>query len=253
MLWDAERREEDVVASALDDFESDFASRRFVEFGELLHIIGIRLWMSDLGVLKQTRSEVVEDLKKYVDDLLEQGILSSDRNRLNRDVLFGGYAGLGFRETDSSEFKEVFAYIEAEKLKKLTQSYPAMASQLMGEMERDVDLYFQRLCLSNSDHESFHDIPILKFVKPEDFVKRILSVSPYSRYTALSVFKPRYENPLTVEKIREEIPWLVQVKAKLSIEKEKLGPIQKSAVSKWIGGFIQPVIETYANDEGSDI
>lgn len=253
VLWDAERRDEDVVSAALDDFESDFTSRRFVELGEVLHIIGIRLWMSDMGILSQKKSKVVEELKKYVDDLLEQGSLSPDQGKLNRDVLFGGYAGLGYRETDSSEFKEVSAYIEAAKLKKLRQTYPEKASKLMVEMAEDANLYFQRLCLSNGEHESYHNIPILTFVKPEDFVKRIMSLSPSLRYSALSVFKPRYENPHIVEKISEEIPWLAQVKEQLSFEKNKLGPIQKSAVSKWIELFIQPVIESYTNDNGASL
>ena len=45
---------------------------QFTSTGELFYLIGIRLWLSDIGSLDKSRAEVVGDWKGYIDDICDQ-------------------------------------------------------------------------------------------------------------------------------------------------------------------------------------
>ena len=54
-VWYAYQRTEDEFNAALAEMERAFAAREFVVIGEILHVLGLRLWLSGIGVLMKTR------------------------------------------------------------------------------------------------------------------------------------------------------------------------------------------------------
>ena len=94
-VWYAYQRTEDQFNTALHEMEQAFTAREFVVTGEILHVLGLRLWLSEIAVLMKTRAEVVEEGKCYINDLYSDGrIVPVSPHDRDVDLMFNGYAGL---------------------------------------------------------------------------------------------------------------------------------------------------------------
>ncbi|MBL4691788.1 MAG: hypothetical protein JKY92_00465 [Magnetovibrio sp.] len=243
ILWDATRRDQEHVSTALHKFEEQFTNREFIITGEIMHVIGIRLWLADIKAIPKSRAEVFQEVKTYIDDLFQDNKLETDNNEfasLNRNM--GGYGGLCFREKQSDEYQELISYLCTRQDEALEDSYPEKAKILMQEMHDDTDLFFQRLCINNTVNQLYYEIPILSYIEPDDFVDQLLSLPQDQQLTVISVFKQRYEHTGFVEKLRDEIPWLNKVSVILRNKASKMDAIPKHAIENNIEWYIQPLL-----------
>jgi hypothetical protein len=192
-VWYAYQRTEDEFNAALAEMERAFAAREFVVIGEILHVLGLRLWLSGIGVLMKTRAEVVEEGKCYINDLYSDGRIepASPHDR-DSDLSFGGYAGLGIHENETSEFKEVFAYLHKMRQAAELDRHPTIAKDLLKDMAEDPDRFFRRVNLINDEANDFYDVPILAAIDPNCFVKALLNHHPARQRTVLNALKVRY-------------------------------------------------------------
>jgi hypothetical protein len=62
-VWYAFERTEDEVDKALTEMEKAFEAREYTVSGEILHVFGLRLWLSKIGAIDRTREQVVAEAK----------------------------------------------------------------------------------------------------------------------------------------------------------------------------------------------
>jgi hypothetical protein len=140
--------------------EEQFVEREFTNPGELLHVLALRLYLSRNKVSEKTQAEIVDEGKRYIDDLyaahrLDLSVPDSHELRL------GAYAGLGFTEGDNDEFRELFACLQLKIEQAIRDTYPQEGLSLLAEMETDPDLYLRHVCLTNSPDNRYHNVPVL--------------------------------------------------------------------------------------------
>ena len=70
-VWNAHERTEDEFDSALAKMERAFVAHEFTITGEVLHVFGLRLWLSIIGAIAKTQDEVIAECKNYVDYLYD--------------------------------------------------------------------------------------------------------------------------------------------------------------------------------------
>jgi len=74
-VWHSHERTEDEINRALAEMERTYAAREYTVPGELLHVFGLRLWLSKIGAIPGNREQVLADGMAYMDDLYARGVL----------------------------------------------------------------------------------------------------------------------------------------------------------------------------------
>lgn len=240
-----DRNEQDVV-NALEKMEIAFAKREFTVVGEILHVFGIRLLMSKIGVLQKSLAQIVSEGKEYVDALYDQRRLSVPvpTGSLDIGLAFAGYGGLGIHETQSSEYQDLAAYLQSRRKQALEDSYPDKGRALLTEMRSDTHLYFRRLCLTNSAENLYYDTPILAAIEPKEFVRTCLSISPAGQRTVFMVFQDRYQNGRLEGSLAPEKAWLIQVKKLLLEAAAQMSPVGRYRLTCMIDASLAMVVST---------
>jgi KAP family P-loop domain len=225
-VWHAYDRTEDEFNAALAEMERAFAAREFVLIGEILHVLGLRLWLSGIGVLMKTRAEVVDEGKCYINDLYSEGRIepASPRDRFS-DLSLGGYAGLGIHENETSEYKKFYAYLHEVRQAAGRDQYPTIAKEILRDMAEDPDRFLLRVI--NGEANDFYDVPILAAIDPNCFVKMFLNHHPAQQRTVLNALKARYERGNLDRDLAAERPWANEVRGRLLAASEGMSLITR--------------------------
>jgi hypothetical protein len=241
-VWHYWDRTDDEFNAAFEKMTNQFAERQITVHGELLHVLGLLLFLARVGLLEPTtQDDVVAAGKEYIDDLYNQKRLEPLTEP--SDVRFGGWGGLGICEQDTAEYRELLEYLGKKLQQVVEDSYPAKGSTLLEEMETDADLYLRRLCFTQSDDNLYPRIPILSFTDPDVFVTSFLAQPPAHQRTIMRAFKTRYEGGSLDRELAPERAWLTTVRTQLLAKAEGMTGIGKYGLSEFIRMNLTPVQE----------
>jgi hypothetical protein len=242
-VWHWFERTDDQFLAALNRMEEQFAAREFSVPGEILHVLGLRLLLFRIEVLRKSKAEVISEGKSYIDDLYAKKrlppLLTDD---IFSEVRFGGFAGLGMFERDTPEFQELFSYLQQKQRQAAEDTYPERGLSLLSEMKADPHLFFRRICVTNSADNLYYRIPILASIDPTAFVSSILECHPADQRTIMMALRSRYEHGGLQRELAPEKAWLSAVRDKLIENAAGLPPIGKYRLMEAIRAFINPVV-----------
>lgn len=237
-LWHSMDLNDDEFATALESVEHDFFEMKYSQLGIVRHVFGIFLWLSKIGLMNKSRSEIFAFSRSYIDHLKEKGNLNSqvcDRPRFRE---YDSWGGLGFYEKESDEFNELNKYIDRLSEQAIIEDYPAAGDELIQLMTEDPYLFYKKVVLSNNSVNFYYQIPIFQYVDPVKFVEAFVSAIPSSRSTICHAFSDRYKYDNFNELLLPELEWLKNV-IKLLEEKRQL------LEGKISGYQLQSYINTY--------
>jgi hypothetical protein len=227
-VWYAFERTEDEVNKALTEMEKAFESREYTVSGEILHVFGLRLWLSKIGAIDKTREQVVAEAKSYLDELYAQGrIESASPIDSFTEARFEGYGGLGMHESDTSEYRELFAYLKAKRQAAYTDNYPQIADDLMTHMMTNLPQFVRLITLTHDGGNDFYNLPVLALAYPEKFVTTFLGLQATQQRTVLIALKGRYEDGRIDHELAQERPWVERVRTLLDAAASSMSPISK--------------------------
>lgn len=216
-LWHCMDVSDKEFEKVLASVKLEFKNRTYADLGVLLHVVTIFLWLSDVGLMPETKALILEDAKKYIDHMLESGSFS-DQRKMNLDSLETGYLGLGYRSVEAVEFVEFLNYTKLAQEKATEKNIPQEIESLLQEMHSDFELFIRRLILSNSEDNLYYDKPILASIAPRDFFDKFDGVPESERREFFRVLRGRYAYPQFHTSLSSEMPWLLELK-KLFVEK----------------------------------
>lgn len=244
--WDSYELPDDEFSTIIHELESQFAARAVTDIGPLLHLFSIRLHLADIGAIDETRRQVVASCKRYLDDLLKNEQLEP---YLEQTVDTTGYAGLGFHERDSSEFKEIVAYFESRAGEATARALPAASTELLERLDTDPDEFLFDVAHNRARVARFARLPVLAFIEPEAFVRKVLSVDPSAQSKALRALKARYEMGSLQSDLKAELPWLRKVRVALSSAAKEAQPNTRGRLNSLIRHAIDPMIATVSTSK----
>jgi len=243
-IWFGLERTEEQFSRAVSELEKQFLERVFSITGLILHVMGIRLWLSDLGVLKKTRPEVVQEGRKYIDDLRASGRLEPVPVSRSDDFRHSAYDGLGIQEASTADYKELFNYLKVARHRATEDRFPSQSVELLKEMEIDPYLFLRRLCVTNSEDNIYCRVPILAAIDPEVFVDRMLAQSPSHQRTIMSAFTQRYDHGQLERDLPTEKPWLASIREKLLARTASMSAIGRFRTQKLIEWHVSPFLDS---------
>lgn len=242
VCWLAEASEE-VIDAAIEDLEERFIRRRYLELGEFIHVLGVRLWLGRIGALSpKTSQDVVAEAKTYIDELVASERLPPANKSDPRETLTG-WAGLGFREDGSPELKEVRTHLMKRQREVSEVRREVEAPQLLTLIDSDVDLFHQRLCYTNSEDNLYAGVAVLHHLTPKNFTTSLLASSRRNQTRALCALKSRFD--IGIDRLLLELPWLQDVDRLLRSAAESLKPVQKDFLLFRVDRYIKPALTEY--------
>lgn len=252
-------QDEQVFYESVEKLESQITEREFTKTIEILHIVGISLWLRDdvfLADVNECKHEIwktiAEGWSQYFDKL---------QNGADFEISLEEYRGCGDLNSDliaktpwKYETPE-FGKIHAQYTKFISQSFEnnwkKISTELIVEMPNDHSKFYRSVCLTNHVGDSYFDIPILSKLKPQEFVSALLSVHANELQNAMMFFKNRYKKNYLQDLI-DERNWFHDVSKILDEEVTKRVGIQKLQLKTAIERYVEPAKEAWKKMESAN-
>jgi hypothetical protein len=232
IVWHYFERSDEEVDRAYTSMEQRFLNREFFVTGELLHVLGLRLWLADNDVSGRSTAEIILESKKYIDDLYQAKRLETLPLDDFANLRYSGHYGLAITGCSSPAFKEVYEYLVSRRNLAYEELFPSQAKDLLKELEVDVDLFFRRINITNSEDSIYYRVPLLASIDPDIFISTLLKLHPKKQRVALMALKSRYEGGRLSRELIAEKPWRQAVKDRLVEAAGSMAPIGKFRLMK---------------------
>ncbi|MEQ8385304.1 MAG: P-loop NTPase fold protein [Coleofasciculus sp. A1-SPW-01] len=250
-LWHFHYLTDDDFSYLLKKVKSEYCDRQFSDIGEIKHITGILLNLSDIGLYSRTKAKILENSKRYIDQFVQE----AQPEKLRQDIAwalddpFSGYLGLAFSGRELPEFQEFVSYIKEAYDLKMLKSLPNDAQDLLDTMQSDIWKFYEMICprsLKNQYVSGIYcEIPILKYIEPAVFVKKIVSMNFEHQRIIYSALTGRYKFDGTNEELIEELDWLKSVRDLLLKEADnRKGKLSGYRLNLLVKKCFNPAIET---------
>jgi hypothetical protein len=224
-------------------FETDFAKRVFRADEEISHVIGLSLWLSEMGFPDWEKSEVVKKVKGYIADVFDTGKAGPDDMHDSMiDRTSGGAFGLGYMNVQDPRFIELAQYQDQKKTEWRQRGYPAIATLLQKCMTEDSDAFLRDICFINGGAPRFARLAVLKQIPADQFATIIVNAPFRDQKKVTMALSIRYQNVTVEPEIEAEVPWLRDVQKHLHERGKDLPHIAQSLLSRVVNEYIDKTI-----------
>ncbi|WP_420133869.1 P-loop NTPase fold protein [Rhodopseudomonas sp.] len=220
-VWHWMERSDEEFDVALKKMSEQFEARAFTQAGEILHVFGLMLFLADQGVLTDTRLEIVEEGKKYIDDLYKAKKL--EIVDAYHETQFEGWGGLGIYECKTTEYRELFLHLVEALQSAGRDRYPQIAQDLLSKMQSEVQEFYRGVVVGGGSQ--YVGVPVLATLDVSRFVDVFLSLHPSDQHVVMMALKGRYEHGQLERDLRDEKPWIIALREALLERGSKLEPI----------------------------
>ncbi len=242
-VWHYFERTEEEFDNALAKMEAQYAAREFTIDGEILHVLGLRLLLAKQGAINKSRQEILEDGKNYIDELYRARRLHVDPPGTFSETRFDGYGGLGIHESNTAEYKELFACLKGARQKAFEDTYAAKATDVLAVLKRDVQQFYRLLCYSDKGSGEYANIPVLAKLDPDVFLDTMLSLHPSDQHHAMMALKARFEHGRLERDLPNERPWLEKIRDNLLARLKSMKPMSRYRVENQARWYINPILQ----------
>jgi hypothetical protein len=211
-VLDFDSLDDDIVKTASEALEHEFANRSITDFGALLHVFALRMMMATHGIRSASIAETEAECKSYIDDLLEARRLPHSFDDFDESSL--GRRSYGYRYWVEEDYKDAFVRV-TEHLRKqsrvaLEQTYPEAARDLMEMLSQDIRKFIAAIAYSREGDHRFVHLPVLRAVEPKDFVDGWMKSSKEnsSWFSIRSALERRYEGMALASQSGRRSGWL---------------------------------------------
>lgn len=246
-IWHRFEREEDAVAKAISALQSEIAEFCYREPGEILHIFGIMLMMSDTELFPKDRNSIVENAKTYISALRERGKLPPmEPNSFLEHIRNGAWGGLGFSEAGTPHFMEIYDFLGEQRTQARIERLPALAERLMIELDDDPDLFCRRLVGVGGEQSDLIDGPVLKGIDPDTFLSAVFRQPAQVQFQVFQCLLSRHGSGGFGRGLEDERPWvkaLHEAMLRLAGASEPIRRNKLTIFAGWVGQNVQDATE----------
>lgn len=242
-IWHFTSLSDDKFEYFLKEVELEFAERKHYDLDIIKHIAGIFFNFSELKFYCKTKESILEDTKNYINYLKENKKIPAKLSRKSEDIFNDNYEGLMFRGRDIKEFKDLLSYIDEVQEQVNIEAMPSRAEKLLSIMQSNVWNFKKMITLNNDSDSIYCNIPILKYIEPNDFITKLLTMNYEDQRRVFWNLSDRYEFDMNNKNLFLEIDWLKAIRDLLAdranqeqgkISKYKLEDLKKYLENKVI-------------------
>ncbi len=213
-----------IVEAARERLEQQFEGREISDSGEMLHLFSLRLMMSQNGIIEHSLEKVRDECIEYICELLENGRLPErDVHWQWTDAFARSHDGHGYWVTEQTQpyFEELFNRLVRARETALERKFPEIAADLLQLVSTDGARFFDRVCHTRDDENSYASIPVLTAMEPRQFVERWLESSPANWRSITYALAERYTAGRLHQELAKERVWASEVLERLEEKRDE--------------------------------
>lgn len=241
IAWRAHELSDGLVEPAIDEMNASWDARHYVEFGEILHVFGIRLWLSEIGRIDLDLAGVEAEGRRYIDEVRDAGRLPSVDRGAYRYA--SGHSGLGYMRVDTGPFRRFTVYLQEQQAEGDRRRRPGQAQDLLGELKANPELFGKRIANMGGAEAIWAMTPILHHLDVKELVDWLLAQHPALQRDVLMSISIRYDYGRLERELAEERQWLENFCSVLRMRAEASSPVACDRILNNIKWLITPRLE----------
>lgn len=203
--------------------------------GELKHIVGSLMQLSELGIYRDTKENISSLGLKNAEVIYSTGELTESFATDFEMLRNSSYAGLGFHNRDSTDFINFATQLNELGRKSVERSYPLQAQALLLQMQNDTAGFVAELIHNNYRSAKFVGVPILSYINPVEFVHALQDLKPKQLDNIRHMVEERYASSHFGKMLQHESQWL----RKCADELAKICVLRTGKMSSVIFGYLK--------------
>jgi hypothetical protein len=239
-LWKSHELPEAGQNEALERFNKDFEARTFHNFEEILHVIGLCLWLAKIGQNDWPNDTVADRLGDYIGDVYSGNDPTIDdvQNPTRMVDLMGGAYGLGFMMKDDARFTRLSSELRDQAETWRLRALPQVAARLMGLMVTDGETFLREICHTRGGSSRFASLPVLHTIPLEKFSRIFIETAYENQKKIMMGLSIRYEQAFPSQNMNVEITWARALKEDLLSKCSNMSPIRRDHISNLVNGYL---------------
>lgn len=192
-LWNFRSHTDDEFSMLVSEVWDQFQKFQFTAPHEIKHILGMMLFFSENGLLKQSINSVIVTAKNCVDFLRKNGHFKQQPLTGFRDD--ESAMGMGYFSFDREEFREFCRYLKQQQQEAYIDTFSIIGSELLSILKSAPSDFSHKLHRSNYGLGTYHDIPILLSIPlptssaPCQSSRRMILIAPASFLESVTKIK----------------------------------------------------------------
>lgn len=223
----------------LNEIKQKYTKREYKDLDSVCWCFSIFLWLSESGLIRKTKKEILNEFKKYV-----RFMMNVDEG-CNYLIDFFGVNSFG---SDYPEFKEGMAFVEDVRGVIEKRTVKEKSKELLYLILTDVDKFI-RIMLPNNE-VSYWNTAILHYIPESEFFHAYLKLNQSDRRKIGLFFRERYKS-LFSDNLLDELDWLEKInKIFVSASKKNKTKISCFLMGRISETAIKPSIENLRARKG---
>lgn len=230
--------DDNVVDNSITEMLEQFKSREVTETGAMLHMFHLMFLMSYINVIDKCFDEVLDECKKYLDDLVESNQLpygNSNENPFGNHLDSSAHGhGFWLYDSYSKHINEIRNYIKIKRNETFINNYPGFAKEIMQALNDDINEFKLLLIGDGSTLGKYSRVDVLSTINPEDFVLSWLC-RPYNDWDRIrNILINRYSNGIAKNILANEKEWLRAVIVTIKLEAMRLKGFERLRIERLV-------------------
>lgn len=241
IAWRSHELPDEMVERAIDEMNESWDKRQYVEYGEILHVFGIRLWLSEIGRIEQDVTGIEAEGRLYIDEVRDAGRLpAADRGAFRHT---SGHGGLGYMKVDTDPFRRFAVYLQEQQVEGDRRRRPGQAQDLLAELKTDPELFGKRIANTGGSEAIWAMTPILHHLDVKELVDWLVEQHPALQRDVLMSISIRYDYGRLEQELAEERFWLESLRRALRRRAKAATPVARDRILNNIKWLITPRLE----------
>jgi KAP family P-loop domain len=222
-LWRFTDLQDDEFVALLDKIRIDFQNLKILDVGEIIHIVGIWLYLSKIDLYGMNKEEILLFAKECITRLRKENKLEAFPLDLPvSQMLSSGEAGKYFLSVKGLEdgLYEFIDFLDEERKSVAFEDVlPNEAGKLLMKMTTNPPDFYHALHEDSPNSKTssnlvFHKVPILSHIPSDDFVKSLLSMNSFHQQATFWAITRRYKHISNSHNaiLLDELDWLKSVR-----------------------------------------
>ena len=244
-LWDAWEHGDADVAMLIEDVRGKFQRREYTVPGEVMHVMGLHLWMAAGGFTDLTTPAFIVEARRYIDDLYASGTIGGG-------VPIGGsesYDGLGIQMREAAEYREINTYYKAQRARFLQEQLPVDASGLLSDLRSNPRAFIEKVSYTNGGRYIYRDVPVLAAMNVDDCAAALVALNGRDQQAVFASIRERYDHGLMTGALASERDWLFRLREKLREIAASRSGFSRFRIEKMIEWSVSPRLDPPSDDE----
>lgn len=200
-------------SSVYENFKSCKYSKKEI----VVYVVSILLFLSENNIIDASKEDIIKIAEKNIENLNSIGSLNLEFNQGFYVDLSFNYNGLG---KEIEEFKIFYNKIKFASESTKVESLEKVASDLLNLLSKSFEEFESRLLIDNYGQSQLYEIPILKYIDVDQFVKAFWQLPQLKKRYLGRAFVDRYKYEDFHQKLKEEINWLKAIEQRINADNQ---------------------------------